>query len=170
MSSPAGAARSRLTRVRGTLGDRERDRTIHHQESHSMTDPARTMQPSIGKTVDTPFDEALASTEAALKEQGFGVLTRIDVKATLKEKLDVDHPPYQILGACMPPMAHKALTAVPEIGIMLPCNVVVRQVEGGKTRVEVVNTEPMAQMFPSPVLAEVAKTVGERLERVLDAV
>jgi uncharacterized protein (DUF302 family) len=135
-----------------------------------MTEQIQAARPSIGKTVDLPFDEALARVEEALEREKFGVLTRIDVQATLKKKLDVDFPPFQILGACMPHMAHKALVADPEIAIMLPCNVVVRGLEGGGARVEVVNTAAMAQMFPAAGIEEVASTVGRHLERVLDAV
>lgn len=135
-----------------------------------MTRENRSARPSIGKTVDLPFDEALQKVEQALEREGFGVLTRIDVKATMKKKLDVDFQPFQILGACMPPMAHKALLADPEIAIMLPCNVVVRALEGGGTRVEVVNTAAMSQMFPRAGIEEVASTVGRHLDRVLDAV
>jgi len=134
-----------------------------------MTEKTLTARPSIGRTVDLPFDEALEIVEKALEREGFGVLTRIDVKATMKKKLDVDFPPFQILGACMPPMAHKALVADPEIAIMLPCNVVVRALEGGGTRVEVVNTAAMAQMFPQAGIEEVAATVGLHLDRVLAA-
>ncbi len=128
------------------------------------------MKPLHGKTVDLPYDEALARTEQILADDGFGVLCRIDVRAKLKEKLGVEMEPYTILGACLPPMAHEAIRAEPEIGILLPCNVVVRRVEGG-TRVEVVNTESMVQMFPgSDVLKGVADEVGRRLNKVLQAV
>jgi uncharacterized protein (DUF302 family) len=128
------------------------------------------MKPLLGKTVDLPYDKALAKTEQILADEGFGVLCRIDVKEKLKEKIDVEMEPYIILGACLPPMAHKAICAAPEIGIMLPCNVVVRQVEGG-TRVEVVNTDAMMQMFPGVEgLGEVADTVGQKLEKVLQEV
>ena len=128
------------------------------------------MKPLHGKTVDLPYDKALAKTEQILADEGFGVLCRIDVTEKLKEKIGVEMEPYMILGACLPPMAHKAITAEPEIGIMLPCNVVVRQVEGG-TRVEVVNTDAMVQMFPdSEALKGVADEVGQRLEKVLQAV
>jgi uncharacterized protein (DUF302 family) len=127
------------------------------------------MNPLHGKTVDLPFDKALARTEKALDAEGFGVLCRIDVQAKLKEKLGVEMQPYQILGACLPAMAHKAIAATPEIGIMLPCNVVVREIEGG-TRVEVVNTDSMASMFPGGELKEVADQVGVRLAKVLDTV
>jgi uncharacterized protein (DUF302 family) len=128
------------------------------------------MKPLHGKTVDLPYDKALAKTEQILADEGFGVLCRIDVTEKLKEKIGVEMEPYMILGACLPPMAHKAITAEPEIGIMLPCNVVVRQVEGG-TRVEVINTDAMVQIFPdSDALKVVADEVGQRLEKVLQAV
>jgi len=128
------------------------------------------MKPLHGKTVDLPYDKALAKTEQLLVDEGFGVLCRIDIKEKLKEKIGVEMEPYMILGACLPPMAHKAITAEPEIGIMLPCNVVVRQVEGG-TRVEVVNTDAMMQMFPGvDGLSEVAGAVGQKLAKVLQAV
>ena len=128
------------------------------------------MKPLHGKTVDLPYDKVLAKTEQILADEGFGVLCRIDVKEKLKEKIGVEMEPYMILGACLPPMAHKAITAEPEIGIMLPCNVVVRQVEGG-TRVEVVNTDAMVQMFPgSDVLKGVADEVGQKLEKALQAI
>ena len=128
------------------------------------------MKPLHGKTVDLPYDKVLAKTEQVLADEGFGVLCRIDVKEKLKEKIGVEMAPYMILGACLPPMAHKAITAEPEIGIMLPCNVVVRQVEGG-TRVEVVNTDAMVQMFPgSDTLKGVADEVGARLDKALQAI
>jgi len=128
------------------------------------------MKPLHGKTVDLPYDKVLAKTEQVLADEGFGVLCRIDVKEKLKEKIGVEMDPYMILGACLPPMAHKAITAEPEIGIMLPCNVVVRQVEGC-TRVEVVNTDAMVQMFPgSDALKGVADEVGARLDKALQAI
>jgi len=128
------------------------------------------MKPLHGKTVDLPYEKVLAKTEQILADEGFGVLCRIDIKEKLKEKIGAEMDPYMILGACLPPMAHKAITAEPEIGIMLPCNVVVRQVEGG-TRVEVVNTDAMMQMFPGvDALKGVADEVGQRLAKVLEAV
>ena len=135
-----------------------------------MMDSGLKARPSIGKTVDLSFEETLAKVEGALEREKFGVLTRIDVQATLKKKLGVDFPPFQILGACMPPMAHRALLAEPEVAVMLPCNVVVRALEGGGTRVEVVNTAAMAEMFPHADIEEVSSTVGRHLDRVLDTI
>jgi uncharacterized protein (DUF302 family) len=123
-----------------------------------------------GRTVDLPYEVALARVEKALEREGFGVLTRIDVKATMKEKLGVEFTPFVILGACNPPLAHRALEAEPEIGLMLPCNVVVRQVAAGKTRVEAVNATAMASLFPKADLSAVADEIGERLARVLASV
>ena len=128
------------------------------------------MEIGIGRDVDLPYEVALARVEDALKKEGFGVLTRIDVKATMKEKLGVDFTPFVILGACNPPLAHRALETEPEIGLMLPCNVVVRAVPGGKTRVEAVNATAMASLFPKADLSSVAHEVGERLARVLASV
>jgi uncharacterized protein (DUF302 family) len=127
------------------------------------------MKPLHGKTVSLPYEEALARTEAALTAEGFGILCRIDVRQKLEEKLGIEMQPYQILGACLPPMAHKAITVEPEIGIMLPCNVVVRATDDG-TRIEVVNTEAMVQMFPEADLREVADQVGRSLDKVLASI
>ena len=127
------------------------------------------MRPLHGRTLDLPFGRALERTQEALTREGFGILCDIDVQAKLAEKLGVEMQPYRILGACLPPMAHKAITAEPEIGIMLPCNVVVRGVEGG-TRVEVVDTRAMMTLFPDADLGEVADQVGQRLARVLESV
>lgn len=128
------------------------------------------MEIGIGKTVDLSYEDALARVEEALKGEGFGVLTRIDVKATMKEKLGAEIAPYVILGACNPPLAHRALTIEPEIGLMLPCNVVVRQLGPGRTRVEAINAAAMAAMFPKADLSAVAGDVGERLARVIASV
>jgi uncharacterized protein (DUF302 family) len=121
---------------------------------------------SLSRPVGLGFDEAVAATRAALAEEGFGVLTEIDVRATLKAKLDVDREPYLILGACNPPLAHRALQEEPEIGTLLPCNVVVR-IEDGRTIVSAVSAEAMLGVVDNPAVASVAGEVAERLERVL---
>jgi len=122
----------------------------------------------IRRRLDLPYDEALHRTREALKGQGFGVLTEIDVKATMKAKLDADMAPYIILGACNPPLAHRALTAEPEIGLLLPCNVVVREADGG-TVVEAMDPEAAMQMVDNPAVHEVARDAKERLLKALNA-
>jgi uncharacterized protein (DUF302 family) len=123
----------------------------------------------FGKTVALGFDEAIGRVEQALKAEGFGVLTRIDVKATLKEKLGIDREPMVILGACNPPFAHQALEAEPQVGLLMPCNVVVRE-HAGSVVVEAMNPELMATMFPDRPLAKIANEVTERLRRAIAAV
>ena len=123
----------------------------------------------IGKDTDYAFDVAVARAETALKDEGFGVLTRIDVMATLKEKLGIDREPFTILGACNPPFAHAALEAEPQVGLLMPCNVVVRA-QAGKVRVEAMNAELMATMFPGSRLEAIGKDVTDRLRRVIAAV
>lgn len=120
-------------------------------------------------TTDLSFDAAVARAREALEREGFGVLTEIDVQATMKKKLDVDGDPYLILGACHPPSAHQALTAVPRVGVMLPCNVTV-SVEGGRTVVRAMNPEVALSVVGEPALEPVADTVGGALRRVVDAV
>jgi uncharacterized protein (DUF302 family) len=121
----------------------------------------------FGKHVNLPYEEAIERTKAALKTQGFGVLTEIDIKKTMKEKLDADFQPYVILGACNPPLAHKALTAEPEIGLLLPCNVVVHQ-EGDGSRVMVMDPEAAMGIVKSPALEEVAHEAKARLQKALE--
>jgi len=128
------------------------------------------MDIGIGRTVALSYEEAVARVEEALKREGFGVLTRIDVKATMKEKLGAEIAPFVILGACNPPLAHRAIQAEPEIGLMLPCNVVVRELAPGRTRVEAINANAMAALFPKADLSAVAGEVGERLSRVIASV
>ncbi|HET9209246.1 MAG TPA: DUF302 domain-containing protein [Thermoanaerobaculia bacterium] len=118
---------------------------------------------------DLPFDQAVQSCRDALTREGFGVLTEIDVQATLKKKLDVDRDPYLILGACHPPSAHRALTAVPEVGVLLPCNVTVSR-EGGKTVVRAMNPQAALGILNNPALDEVACEVAAALRRVVGAV
>lgn len=120
------------------------------------------------RTVDLSLEEAEARVTAALKEEGFGVLTRIDVTSTLKEKIGVDFRPYRILGACNPHFAHQALELEDKIGTMLPCNVILQGTDDGK--VEVAAVDPVASMsaVENAGLASVALDVRERLRRVID--
>lgn len=117
---------------------------------------------------DMDFDRAVEKATAELKNEGFGVLTEIDVKATMKKKLDVDVPPYMILGSCNPPYAHQALTAEPDIGLLLPCNVIVYEREG-KTIVAALNPEVALSVVNNPALQPLAKEVSARLNRVMDS-
>jgi len=119
-------------------------------------------------TSSLPFDEAVARAREAIAKEGMGVLTEIDVQATLKKKLDVDRPPYVILGACHPPSAHRSLSAVPEVGVLLPCNVTV-SVEDGTTVVRAMDPAAVMGLVASPALAEVGAEVGAKLRRVVDA-
>ncbi len=113
------------------------------------------------------FEAAVARCREELAKEGFGVLTEIDVQATMKRKLDVDREPYLILGACHPPSAHRALTARPEVGVLLPCNVTVSR-EGGRTVVRAMNPESAMTLLGDPVVAEVAEEVGAALRRVVE--
>ena len=114
------------------------------------------------------LDEARARVTEALSAEGFGVLTEIDVQATLKKKIDVDFRPYLILGACNPKLAHQALQAEPRIGLLLPCNVVVEERDGGVT-VSIVNPRAMFGVVKSPNLEPVVTEADQRLRRVLEA-
>lgn len=119
-------------------------------------------------TLDQPFDEAVAATRSALAEQGFGVLTEIDVQATMKAKLDVDVEPQLILGACNPQLAHQALQVDPDIGLLLPCNVVVRR-SGTKTIVSALDPQVMVSVPGKPELQPVADEAARRLGAALAA-
>jgi uncharacterized protein (DUF302 family) len=121
---------------------------------------------SIGTEVEIPYDEAVEKVTAALKDEGFGVLTTIDVQKTLKEKLGVERPRYVIFGACNPGFANQALEAEPEIGVLLPCNVVVYE-EGGKTKVVAMDPQAALQLAENPEIEPVARLVRERIERVI---
>ncbi len=116
-----------------------------------------------------PFDRAVERCREELGKEGFGVLTEIDVKATLKKKLDVDVEPYLILGACHPPSAYRALSTAPEVGVLLPCNVTV-SVEGGTTVVRAMRPDSVAQVLDSPALLPLMAEVGDALERVVGRV
>lgn len=123
----------------------------------------------FGKTVNVPFEAALQRVTAELQKEGFGVLTEIDVKVTLKKKLDTDMPPYRILGACNPALAHRALTAEPQIGLLLPCNVVVREDGKGKVHVEFMDPNAVLDLVNKPEITKVAAEVRERLMKVMAA-
>jgi uncharacterized protein (DUF302 family) len=115
------------------------------------------------------YDTAVARVTELLAGEGFGVLTEIDVKATLKKKLDVDFKRYVILGACNPPMAHQALTMEPDIGVLLPCNVCVSERDGGGTRVSAMNPAAAFTLIDNPDISGVADEVRSRLQKVVDA-
>jgi uncharacterized protein (DUF302 family) len=119
-------------------------------------------------TVSCGFDEAIQKATEALKTEGFGVLTEIDVKATLKKKIDVDRKPYTILGACNPKLANQAINAEPDIGLLLPCNVVVREEDDGSITVAFMDPEAVLQLVQRPEVEELAKEVKAKLERVRD--
>lgn len=123
----------------------------------------------FGKQLATTFDKGIEHVTAELQKEGFGVLTEIDVAATLKKKLDADMPPYRILGACNPGLAHQALTAEPSIGLLLPCNVVVRQDESGGVFVEFMDPAAVLQLVDNPNVATLAAKVRAKLERVMQA-
>lgn len=120
------------------------------------------------KEIDLPYEEAIERAKIALKEEGFGVLTEIDVKKTLKEKLNQDVKPYLILGACNPPFAYKALEAEPEIGVLLPCNLIVRINEKEKTEIISMNPEEAMSVVKNEKLEEISKEVAKKLKNVIE--
>jgi uncharacterized protein (DUF302 family) len=123
----------------------------------------------FGKTLHLPFDEAITQVTEGLKKEGFGVLTDIDVKATLKKKLDVDFRNYRILGACNPPFAYRALQAEDKIGTMLPCNVIVQETAEGAVEVAAIDPIASMQAIQNPALADVAHEVQSKLRRVINS-
>jgi len=124
----------------------------------------------FAKTLDAPFDEAVARTKAALAEEGFGVLTEIDVAQTLKAKIGADFRPYRILGACNPTLAHEALKLEDKVGTMLPCNVVVQDAGGGRTEVAAIDPVASMQAIDNPQLREKAAIVAQKLRAALDRI
>ena len=124
---------------------------------------------AFGKAVALKFDDAVARVTQELAKDGFGVLTEIDVAATMKKKLDVRMPPYKILGACNPQFAHRAIGAEPQIGALLPCNVVVREDAEGKIRVEFMDPIAVMGLVGNSEVRPIAAEVRQRLERVMNA-
>lgn len=127
------------------------------------------MQYGFSKTVDMPYEQTIEKVTAELKKEGFGVLTSIDVKETLKQKINVDFKKYAILGACNPPIAHKALQEEEELGLLLPCNVIVYE-KDGKTRVSIFDPMVMTWIMENDNMKPIATEVQERLQRVLQAI
>jgi uncharacterized protein (DUF302 family) len=127
------------------------------------------MQYGFSKTVDMPYEQAIEKVTAELKKEGFGVLTSIDVKDTLKQKINVDFKKYAILGACNPPIAHRALQEEEDLGLLLPCNVVVYEKEN-KTRVSIFDPMVMTWIMENDNMKPIATEVQEKLQRVLKAI
>ncbi len=123
----------------------------------------------MSATIHVPFDAAIERIEAALRDEGFGVISRIDVQQTLKTKIGVDFRPYTILGACNPGLAHQALLLEDKVGTMLPCNVVVQQTGAGEVEVAAIDPVASMQAIPNPELAKAAQEVKAKLARVIAA-
>ncbi|MBP9691711.1 MAG: DUF302 domain-containing protein [Alphaproteobacteria bacterium] len=123
----------------------------------------------FGKTVSYSFDAALEKVKKELEKEGFGILTEIDVAATLKKKLNQEMPPYLILGACNPQFAHHALEVEPSIGLLLPCNIIVRRDDKDKVHVEFMDPNALLELVDQPEIDIIATEVRQRLERVLEA-
>jgi uncharacterized protein (DUF302 family) len=122
----------------------------------------------FNKTVKGTFEEVVDKVTQGLKDEGFGILTEIDIKETLKKKLDVDFKKYKILGACNPPYAYKALQAEDKIGTMLPCNVIVQEIEDGLVEVAAVNPMASMQAVENDELGEIAREITSKLENVIE--
>jgi len=126
------------------------------------------MEYYFSKIITGSFEDAIQKVTQALKEEGFGILTEIDIKATLKKKLDVDFYNYKILGACNPPFAYKALLAEDKIGTMLPCNVIVQEKEAGEVEVSAVDPAASMQAIENKTLADIATEIRARLQKVIE--
>lgn len=123
----------------------------------------------LSRQLKMTIDDAEALTRDRLAKEGFGILTEIDVRETLKKKLDVDFPPYRILGACNPPFALKALQSESRVGTMLPCNVIIRELPAAEVEVSAIDPTASMQAIDNPALAQVAGEIREKLQRVLDS-
>lgn len=123
----------------------------------------------FGKTVTYSFEDAITKVTQALQNEGFGVLSDIDVAATLKKKLNLDSPPYRILGACNPNLAHRALEVEPSVGLLLPCNVVVKVGKNNKVDVEILDPNIIANLTNKPEIISLSAEAKEKLDRVLNA-
>jgi uncharacterized protein (DUF302 family) len=123
----------------------------------------------ISRTIESGFDKAVSGVVEALKAEGFGVLTDIDVAATMKQKLGIEFRPYRILGACNPPLAHKALSAEDKVGVMLPCNVIVQEAGSGKIEVAAIDPRAAMERVGNPALTDLANEVADKLTRVISA-
>ena len=126
------------------------------------------MEYYFSKTIASSFDDAIQKVTDALKAEGFGLLTEIDIKATLKKKLDVDFYNYKILGACNPPFAYKALLAEDKIGVMLPCNVIVQEKVAGQVEVSAVDPSASMQSIENKTLQDIATEIRARLQKVIE--
>lgn len=132
-----------------------------------MMEPMTQQQMALHVSLNTSYDEALEQVVAALKDEGFGVLTEIDVQDTMKKKLDVDFRRYKILGACHAPIAYRALTAAPAVGLLLPCNVTVAENDDGSIDVDIINPLMMGAFFDNPDMKQAAADAHENLSRVI---
>ena len=124
----------------------------------------------ISRTIKSAFDGAVARVVDALKPEGFGVLTDIDVAATMKQKLGVEFRPYRILGACNPPLAHRALSAEDKVGVMLPCNVIVQEIGAGEIEVATIDPRTAMERVGNPALTDLANEVADKLTRVVSTI
>jgi uncharacterized protein (DUF302 family) len=143
--------------------------TLFGQDQTKKNDSIKQTNYGFSKVVNLGYDKAIEKVTEELKKEGFGILTEIDVKETLKKKLDVDFKPYKILGACNPPFAYKALQSEEQIGLMLPCNVIVYINDNSETVVAAINPIASMQAVKNDKLAEIAATIQGKLKKVIDS-